>query len=109
MTDDLRARIKSHNAGQVYHTSKYKPWRVNTYLGFSDEARAIAFEKYLKTRSGRGLLRGGSDQFGFGGAEVAFTVGLLSMAFTSIGLARSLRCAKTLRVPSISIAAVGLR
>lgn len=27
-TDDLRARIKSHNAGQVYHTSKYKPWCV---------------------------------------------------------------------------------
>jgi predicted GIY-YIG superfamily endonuclease len=53
LTDDLRARIKSHNAGQVYHTSKNKPWRVNTYIAFSDEARAIAFEKYLKTRSGR--------------------------------------------------------
>ena len=57
LTDDLRARIKSHNAGQVYHTSKYKPWRVNTYIAFSDEARAIAFEKYLKTRSGRAFAK----------------------------------------------------
>jgi predicted GIY-YIG superfamily endonuclease len=56
-TDDLRARIKSHNAGQVYHTSKYEPWCVNTYVAFSNEARAIAFEKYLKTRSGRAFAK----------------------------------------------------
>jgi predicted GIY-YIG superfamily endonuclease len=37
----------------VPHTSKYKPWRVKTYLSFSDESRAIAFEKYLKSPSGR--------------------------------------------------------
>ena len=52
-TDDLKARLKAHNDGKVPHTSKYKPWRVNTYLGFSDEKRAVAFEKYLKSSSGR--------------------------------------------------------
>ena len=36
-TDNLRERLKSHNAGQVSHTSKFKPWEIKTYLGFSDE------------------------------------------------------------------------
>jgi putative endonuclease len=53
ITDDLRARLTKHNAGEVTHTSKYKPWRLKTYVAFSDEERAIAFEKYLKSGSGR--------------------------------------------------------
>lgn len=52
-TDDLRSRVKSHNAGNVRHTSKYRPWKLCTYLAFSHEDRAIAFEKYLKSGSGR--------------------------------------------------------
>ena len=52
-TDDLRARLKAHNSGKVTHSAKYKPWRVATYLGFSDETRAVKFEKYLKSHSGR--------------------------------------------------------
>jgi putative endonuclease len=52
ITDDLRDRLKAHNAGQVYHTSKFKPWRINTYVAFSDHDRAVLFEKYLKTQSG---------------------------------------------------------
>ncbi len=56
-TEDLRERLKKHNAGQVSHTSKFKPWRIKTYLAFSDEAKAIAFEKYLKSPSGRAFAR----------------------------------------------------
>jgi predicted GIY-YIG superfamily endonuclease len=56
-TDDLRARFKAHNTGKVTHTAKFKPWRISTYLGFSDEARAVAFEKYLKSHSGRAFAR----------------------------------------------------
>jgi predicted GIY-YIG superfamily endonuclease len=52
-TDDLRVRLKAHNTGKVPHTAKFKPWRLNTYLAFSDKTRAIAFEKYLKSHSGR--------------------------------------------------------
>ena len=55
--DDLRARLIKHNAGDVSHTSKFKPWRLNTYLAFSDERWAFAFEKYLKTSSGRAFAR----------------------------------------------------
>jgi putative endonuclease len=57
ITDDLRARLAKHNAGEVPHTSKYRPWRIRTYFAFSDEARAIAFEKYLKSGSGRAFAK----------------------------------------------------
>lgn len=53
LTDDLRARLSAHNAGQSLHTAKFKPWRLVTYVAFSDEQKAIAFERYLKTASGR--------------------------------------------------------
>ena len=56
-TDDLRMRLKAHNSGKVSHTTKFKPWRLDTYLGFSDEGRAIAFEKYLKSHSGRAFAK----------------------------------------------------
>ena len=52
-SEDLRGRLEDHNSGKVPHTSKFKPWRLNTYVAFSDRERAIAFEKYLKTHSGR--------------------------------------------------------
>ena len=52
-TNDLRARLADHNAGKSPHTAKYKPWRLVTYIAFADEAKAIAFERYLKTASGR--------------------------------------------------------
>jgi predicted GIY-YIG superfamily endonuclease len=53
VTDDLRRRLTDHNSGKVPHTSKFKPWRLNTYVAFSDKDKAFAFEKYLKSHSGR--------------------------------------------------------
>jgi predicted GIY-YIG superfamily endonuclease len=57
MTDDLVARLSKHNSGAVTHTSKFKPWRIKSYIAFTDEARAIAFEKYLKSGSGRAFAK----------------------------------------------------
>jgi predicted GIY-YIG superfamily endonuclease len=57
ITDDLRARLSMHNTGKVSHTSKYMPWRVKTYVAFSDEAQAFKFEKYLKSPSGRAFAK----------------------------------------------------
>lgn len=57
ITDDLRARLAKHNAGEVPHTSKYGPWRIRTYVAFSDAALARAFEKYLKSGSGRAFAK----------------------------------------------------
>jgi predicted GIY-YIG superfamily endonuclease len=57
ITDDLRARLAKHNAGEVPHTSKCRPWRIKTYIAFRDEKQAIAFERYLKSASGRAFSR----------------------------------------------------
>ena len=57
ITDDLVARLSTHNAGAVTHTSKFRPWRVKTYVAFADEVRAIAFERYLKSGSGRAFAK----------------------------------------------------
>lgn len=53
ITDDLEARLRVHNAGSVSHTSKFRPWRIRTHIAFENEERAFAFERYLKSGSGR--------------------------------------------------------
>ena len=53
ITDDLDARLRKHNSGSVAHTAKYGPWKIKTNVAFSNDARAIHFEKYLKSGSGR--------------------------------------------------------
>jgi putative endonuclease len=57
VTEDLRTRLAKHNAGEVPHTSKYKPWQLRTYVAFSDEKQAFAFERYLKSASGRAFAK----------------------------------------------------
>ena len=52
-TQDLQARLAKHNAGEVPHTSKFKPWRIQTAIAFDNKEKAVAFEDYLKTGSGR--------------------------------------------------------
>jgi predicted GIY-YIG superfamily endonuclease len=56
-TRDLRSRLQKHNAGEVPHTSKHAPWEIKTYVAFSDETQAIAFERYLKSPSGRAFAK----------------------------------------------------
>jgi predicted GIY-YIG superfamily endonuclease len=57
LTDDLRKRLATHNAGQSSHTAKFKPWLLVTYVAFSDEAKAVAFERYMKSSSGRAFAK----------------------------------------------------
>lgn len=57
ITSDLKQRLEYHNAGRCPHTSKFMPWKVETYVAFSDERKAFEFEKYLKTGSGREFSR----------------------------------------------------
>lgn len=57
IADNLRTRLVKHNAGEVTHTSKYRPWRIKTYIAFSDEKQAFAFERYLKSGSGRAFAK----------------------------------------------------
>lgn len=51
-TQDLRARLAKHNKGDVPHTVKYRPWKVETYIAFETIEKAAAFERYLKSGSG---------------------------------------------------------
>ena len=57
ITDDLGARLSTHNSGKVTHTAKFGPWRIKSYIAFTDEDRALAFEKYLKSGSGRAFAK----------------------------------------------------
>jgi predicted GIY-YIG superfamily endonuclease len=56
-TKDLKLRLNQHNSGTSTHSSKYTPWEVETYLAFNEEFQAKAFEKYLKSSSGKAFMR----------------------------------------------------
>ena len=53
ITSDLKNRLTGHNEGRSPHTPKFKPWRLVTYVAFSNDEKALEFEKYLKFGSGR--------------------------------------------------------
>jgi predicted GIY-YIG superfamily endonuclease len=57
ITHDLFGRLEEHNRGHCPHTAKYKPWRIETAVAFASEEKARAFEKYLKSGSGREFAR----------------------------------------------------
>ena len=57
ITSNLKKRLQAHNEGKSPHTSKYKPWKIITYIAFTDDERAYEFEKYLKTGSGRAFAK----------------------------------------------------
>ena len=52
-TTDLEKRINKDNSGGSPHTSKYKPWEIQTAISFREKEKAINFEKYMKSHSGR--------------------------------------------------------
>ena len=56
-TTNLTDRLRKHNSGGVPHTSKYRPWRLETAVRFASKPKAIAFERYLKSGSGREFAR----------------------------------------------------
>ncbi len=57
ITEDLKSRLKKHNAGEVLHTAKFRPWTIKNYFAFIDHKKAHAFEKYLKSGSGRAFVK----------------------------------------------------
>jgi putative endonuclease len=57
IAEDLQARLAKHNAGANPHTTAFRPWSIKTATAFSDPIRAAAFERYLKTSSGRAFAK----------------------------------------------------
>jgi putative endonuclease len=56
-TENLEARLAHHNSGGDPHTSKYRPWHIKTAVAFTDREQALAFERYLKSPSGRAFAK----------------------------------------------------
>ena len=52
-TEDVPARLKKHNEGGNVSTAPYCPWKLIFYCAFEDKGRALAFETYLKSHSGK--------------------------------------------------------
>ena len=57
MTTDVVARLAVHNSGGSRHTCMLRPWQLVVSLEFSNESSAVAFEKYLKSGSGRAFAK----------------------------------------------------
>jgi predicted GIY-YIG superfamily endonuclease len=49
---DLQERLKQHNGGESPTTAKHRPWKPVVVIRFEDDAKAEAFEGYLKFGSG---------------------------------------------------------
>ncbi|MBB4235386.1 GIY-YIG nuclease family protein [Rhizobium esperanzae] len=52
-TADLKQRLTAHNTRKSNHTAKFAPWNLLWYCAFPDKHKALEFEKYLKSHSGR--------------------------------------------------------
>ena len=52
-TENVDARVKKHNYGGNVSTARYRPWKLVFYCAFDDKSRALAFETYLKSHSGK--------------------------------------------------------
>ncbi|HEY4247830.1 MAG TPA: GIY-YIG nuclease family protein [Lacunisphaera sp.] len=57
LTGNVASRLAKHNEGGISHTSRLRPWRVKTAVAFRDGNKAAAFEKYLKSPSGRAFAK----------------------------------------------------
>ncbi len=52
-SEDLKARIKYHHEGKVRATKYFRPVKLIYYAAFLEKEKAISFEKYLKSSSGK--------------------------------------------------------
>ena len=57
LTADVAARLADHNADRCPHTARYRPWQLHIVIELPDEQRATAFERYLKSGSGRAFAK----------------------------------------------------
>jgi len=53
----MKNRLAEHNAGECKTTTENRPWEVDIAVYFRDEKKTHAFERYLKTGSGRAFSK----------------------------------------------------
>jgi predicted GIY-YIG superfamily endonuclease len=56
-TENLDTRLKAHNQNKDPHTARYKPWKIKAAIAFTDRHKALDFERYLKSPSGRAFAK----------------------------------------------------
>jgi len=56
-TQNVKRRLADHNEGKSPHTAKHAPWKLVVAVYLADDARAEAFERYLKDGSGHAFAR----------------------------------------------------
>ena len=56
-TSDVHARLANHNAGRCPHSARYRAWQLHVTIELPDEQRAIDFDRYLKSGSGRAFAK----------------------------------------------------
>src|SRR4051794_25791247 len=57
LTSDVAGRIADHNGGRCPPTAHRRPWHLHVTIAFEDQERAIRFERYLKSGSGRAFAK----------------------------------------------------
>jgi len=57
VTSNVSQRLICHNEGLSRATAKHRPWRRLVVIEFDEEEPALAFERYLKSGSGREFAR----------------------------------------------------
>jgi len=55
-TNNIESRLKVHNNGGSVYTADYTPWELIWYCRFPDKLKALKFETYLKSHSGRAFM-----------------------------------------------------
>ncbi|MFN8389212.1 MAG: GIY-YIG nuclease family protein [Bdellovibrionota bacterium] len=57
LCNNLKNRLAQHNRGECKTTRKHRPWELEVAVYFRDDAKACAFERYLKSGSGRAFSK----------------------------------------------------
>jgi putative endonuclease len=57
LTTDVATRLAVHNSGGSAYTADLRPWELVATIEFTNETSAVAFEKYLKSGSGRAFAK----------------------------------------------------
>jgi putative endonuclease len=57
LTSNIERRLETHNKGGSTYTAIDRPWQINVLIEFQNENLATAFEKYLKSGSGRAFAK----------------------------------------------------
>jgi len=58
LTSYVTRRLSIHNSGgSLSHTAQLRPWELVASIAFAKESSAVAFEKYLKSGSGRAFAK----------------------------------------------------